>query len=174
MAFLSRLPLFLLLCHALAPPATLFVSPHLHDKSESETLDAWLSADERRIMEEAYHYHHFFVNEEVMPDLSNNVIPEIPPPHDDAGRRHAPLSAAEPDGRTLVCYFSNWAQYRSGIGHFLPENIDPFLCTHLHFAFAVVKDDELSPFEWNDLDNKWGECRSREMFPADKAKQERE
>ncbi|XP_078276470.1 chitinase-3-like protein 1 [Rhinoraja longicauda] len=51
----------------------------------------------------------------------------------------------------LVCYFTNWAQYRTGIGHYLPENIDPLLCTHLIYAFASMDEDhELAPYEWND------------------------
>lgn len=41
----------------------------------------------------------------------------------------------------LVCYFTNWSQYRTGAGKFLPEAIDPFLCTHLVYAFAVISSD---------------------------------
>lgn len=41
----------------------------------------------------------------------------------------------------LVCYFTNWSQYRTGAGKFLPETIDPFLCTHLVYAFAIVNYD---------------------------------
>uniref|UniRef100_A0A3B5JZE1 Chitinase, acidic.1 n=1 Tax=Takifugu rubripes TaxID=31033 RepID=A0A3B5JZE1_TAKRU len=41
----------------------------------------------------------------------------------------------------LVCYFTNWSQYRTGAGKFLPETIDPFLCTHLVYAFAIINYD---------------------------------
>ncbi|GFO23017.1 acidic mammalian chitinase [Plakobranchus ocellatus] len=51
-----------------------------------------------------------------------------------------------------VCYYTNWSQYRRDQGRFLPSDIDPFLCTHLIFAFAKVNDDGvLAPYEWNDL-----------------------
>ncbi|KAL0970437.1 hypothetical protein UPYG_G00241910, partial [Umbra pygmaea] len=51
----------------------------------------------------------------------------------------------------LVCYFTNWSQYRPGTGKYLPENIDPNLCTHLIYAFSVINAaNELTTFEWND------------------------
>ena len=37
-----------------------------------------------------------------------------------------------------VCYVTNWSQYREKPGQFLPENVDPFLCTHLIYAFAYI------------------------------------
>ncbi|XP_054902245.1 acidic mammalian chitinase-like [Poeciliopsis prolifica] len=51
----------------------------------------------------------------------------------------------------LVCYFTNWSQYRPGVGRYTPENIDPNLCTHLIYAFSIISSsNELSTFEWND------------------------
>lgn len=49
-----------------------------------------------------------------------------------------------------VCYHTNWSQYRPGLGKFKPANIDPSLCTHLIYAFATIKNNQLATFEWND------------------------
>ncbi|KAM9319587.1 acidic mammalian chitinase-like [Gastrophryne carolinensis] len=50
----------------------------------------------------------------------------------------------------LVCYFTNWAQYRPEPGKYMPGNIDPHLCTHLVYAFATMKDNRITTYEWND------------------------
>ncbi|XP_028260746.1 acidic mammalian chitinase-like [Parambassis ranga] len=50
----------------------------------------------------------------------------------------------------LSCYFTNWAQYRPGAGKYLPTNIDPCLCDHLIYAFADMKNNMITTYEWND------------------------
>ncbi|XP_041364304.1 acidic mammalian chitinase-like [Gigantopelta aegis] len=40
-----------------------------------------------------------------------------------------------------VCYFANWARWRRGIGKHTPADVDPFLCTHIIFAFAKFRSD---------------------------------
>ncbi|XP_036388634.1 acidic mammalian chitinase-like [Megalops cyprinoides] len=51
----------------------------------------------------------------------------------------------------MVCYFTNWSQYRPGTGRYLPTNVDPFLCTHLIYAFSIINyNNELVTYEWND------------------------
>ena len=49
-----------------------------------------------------------------------------------------------------MCYYTNWSQYRPKHGKFLPEDIDPDLCTHVIFAFGWLKKGKLSSFESND------------------------
>jgi chitinase len=43
----------------------------------------------------------------------------------------------------VVCYFTNWAVQRPGLGSMTPEHIDPCLCTHLIYAFSDMKDFKL-------------------------------
>lgn len=50
----------------------------------------------------------------------------------------------------VVCYYTNWSQYRTKHGKFLPEDIEPDLCTHIIFAFGWLKKGKLSSFESND------------------------
>ncbi|KAM6980679.1 putative chitinase 10 [Aplochiton taeniatus] len=51
----------------------------------------------------------------------------------------------------MVCYFTNWSQYRPGTGKYMPSNVDPFLCTHLIYAFSMINHaNELVTYEWND------------------------
>lgn len=49
-----------------------------------------------------------------------------------------------------MCYYTNWSQYRTKIGKFVPEDIQPDLCTHVVFAFGWLKKNKLTSFESND------------------------
>lgn len=50
----------------------------------------------------------------------------------------------------IVCYYTNWSQYRTKIGKFVPEDIQGDLCTHIIFAFGWLKKNKLTSFESND------------------------
>ena len=55
-----------------------------------------------------------------------------------------------------MCYFTNWAWYRQGRGKYRPEDIDPYLCTHIVYGFAVLDRNRLliKPHDtWADYDN---------------------
>lgn len=60
------------------------------------------------------------------------------------------VAKKDKDGYKVVCYYTNWSQYRTKVGKFLPEDILPDLCTHLIFAFGWLKKGKLSSFESND------------------------
>ena len=45
----------------------------------------------------------------------------------------------------LVCYFTNWAFSRPSPASILPRDLDPFLCTHLVFAFASMNNSQIVP-----------------------------
>ncbi|XP_026668174.1 mucin-5AC [Ceratina calcarata] len=50
--------------------------------------------------------------------------------------------------RKIVCYYTNWSIYRPGTAKFSPQNINPYLCTHLIYAFGgFTKDNALKPFD---------------------------
>ncbi|KAM9445216.1 acidic mammalian chitinase-like [Clarias gariepinus] len=53
----------------------------------------------------------------------------------------------------LSCYFTNWAQYRPPPTIYMPNDIDPCLCTHLLYAFATMTNDyKIATYEWNDVE----------------------
>ena len=56
----------------------------------------------------------------------------------------------------FIVDFENWAWYRPGFGKMVPEDIDPSLCTHIMYAFAVLDKDTLllKPHDkWADIDS---------------------
>ncbi|XP_040851849.1 chitinase-3-like protein 1 isoform X1 [Ochotona curzoniae] len=50
----------------------------------------------------------------------------------------------------LVCYYTNWSQYREGDGSCFPDVINSFLCTHIIYSFANISNNEIDTWEWND------------------------
>ena len=78
------------------------------------------------------------------------------------GQGKFPLMSASKENWNdrIVCYYTNWSQYRPNEGKFLPEDLDTSLCTHMIYAYAKVAEIDggwgLAPVEWNDLDLDWG------------------
>jgi len=57
-------------------------------------------------------------------------------------------------GPKMFCYYSTYAQNRPEVGQFLPEDIDPELCTHVIMAFGdIIQGTQLKASGWNDLPN---------------------
>ena len=50
-----------------------------------------------------------------------------------------------------VGYYTNWSQYRPGEGKFLPEDVDPYLCTHLMFSFAKIHQGKVQVYVYRIL-----------------------
>lgn len=63
----------------------------------------------------------------------------------------ADFSACElPAGRRIWCYYTNWAQYRPVDVKYTVSDVDPNLCTHFSYAFAVIRNNLVVPYEYND------------------------
>ena len=85
--------------------------------------------------------------------LSLRVIPETRHAYPERIRsRH---QSGKVEGPRVVCYYTNWAQYRQGKGKYDPTSIKSAgsICTHIHYAFAKIENGELKPYEWNDPDH---------------------
>ena len=73
----------------------------------------------------------------------------------------------------IVCYYTNWAQYRPKPATYFPEDVDAKLCSHVIFAFAKINDDyELHEFEWNDLSTDWAPGMYKRVMELKKVNKE--
>lgn len=56
----------------------------------------------------------------------------------------------KPNNKKVVCYYTNWSQYRPKEGKFDPEDIDPFICTHIIYSFGWMKANKMTSFDSTD------------------------
>ena len=58
----------------------------------------------------------------------------------------------------MVCYYGSWAVHNKGKDKFDVEDIDPFVCTHIIYAFAILDENStIQPLDpCNDLDENGG------------------
>ncbi|RWS26523.1 chitinase-like protein [Leptotrombidium deliense] len=62
------------------------------------------------------------------------------------------------DEYKVVCYFTSWSFYRKEDAKFIPEDINPYYCTHLIYAFATLDRDSLTiriHDRWADIENRF-------------------
>lgn len=63
------------------------------------------------------------------------TIPTIQP----STTHRVPTTSASSTAYKRVCVYPNWSvQRESLLARIYPEDIDPFLCTHIHYAFANI------------------------------------
>jgi hypothetical protein len=63
-----------------------------------------------------------------------------------------------------ICYFANWAPYREVSPPLYPDNIDPSLCTHIHYAFAKIDPATLALVPTEDHDMNWTEKSNMPLY----------
>ncbi|KAF6206327.1 hypothetical protein GE061_017558 [Apolygus lucorum] len=71
---------------------------------------------------------------------------------------HTVISQTSPtsDNGRFVCYHTSWGAYRPEAAKFVAKDINPYLCTHLIYAFAqvLVENATIAPGDaWQDIDN---------------------
>ncbi|XP_046681145.1 uncharacterized protein LOC124367957 isoform X1 [Homalodisca vitripennis] len=58
------------------------------------------------------------------------------------------IEKRESSEKRVVCYYTNWSVYRPGTAKYNPQNINPYLCTHLIYAFGGLdRENGLRPYD---------------------------
>lgn len=105
--------------------------------STSESDEYYVVSDETKDEREEY-------DEEIVPSSKSQSHQLIPP------------YADVPVDYKRVCIYPNWSVLRdSNMARIFPEDIDPFLCTHIHYAYANidVRTFQLSPSQYQDFNS---------------------
>lgn len=74
-------------------------------------------------------------------------------------KRFHKVQSLPASSRRVVCYYGSWAVYRPDLGKFDVENINPYVCTHVIYAFAGLSPDTyeiISLDPYNDLEENYG------------------
>ncbi|XP_052587104.1 chitinase-like protein 4 [Peromyscus californicus insignis] len=53
----------------------------------------------------------------------------------------------------LMCYYTREAKNRPYPGKFKPDDIDPCLCSHIIYAYAIMRNNEIAPMSLEDLND---------------------
>lgn len=69
-----------------------------------------------------------------------------------------------PSLQRRVCYFANWAPYRDLSPPLYPDDIDPALCTHIHYAFAKIDVATLALLPTEEHDMNWTERTNMPLY----------
>lgn len=57
----------------------------------------------------------------------------------------------------MVCYLGTWANYRTGDGKFVIEDIDANICTHIIYGFVKIEGGKIASLDpYLDLKDNWG------------------
>ncbi|XP_033753351.1 probable chitinase 10 [Pecten maximus] len=86
---------------------------------------------------------------DILPNDNTGLVPYVP---GSAPSRTNDSIQTDDHEYKRVCYYTNWSQHRSQPLTFLPEDIDPDLCTHVIFSFAKLENNDIHMFEPNDDD----------------------
>ena len=71
---------------------------------------------------------------------------------------------SKPTLQRRVCYFANWAPYRDLSPPLYPDDIDPALCTHIHYAFAKIDLSTLALVPTEEHDMNWTERTNMPLY----------
>lgn len=96
--------------------------------------------------------------------INNKAVMIGKPELDDADSNNDDDSQSPPTLQRRVCYFANWAPYRDLSPPLYPDDIDPALCTHIHYAFAKIDLQTLALLPTEEHDMNWTERTNMPLY----------